>query len=147
MSTIAIILARGGSQGVKRKNIRILGNKPLVAWTIEAALQSRVCDDVYVSSEDDEILFVATEYGAKHLRRPDGLATSHVQSNEVFLYAYRQLEELGQKPDRLVLLLPTVPSFLSKYPLSSKPTKTIVVPKIHKRTTIIKIKPYLIFVL
>ena len=55
MKTIAIIMARGGSKGLPRKNVKLLDGKPLIAYTIEHALLSGVCDDVIVSTEDNEI--------------------------------------------------------------------------------------------
>jgi CMP-N,N'-diacetyllegionaminic acid synthase len=63
--TLALIPARGGSKGVPRKNIKPLGGKPLIAWTIEAALRSRLVDAIVVSTDDEEIAAVAREYGAQ----------------------------------------------------------------------------------
>jgi CMP-N,N'-diacetyllegionaminic acid synthase len=74
MRTIAIIPARGGSKRLVGKNIYPLNGKPLIAYTIEACRQCEFIDDIYVSSDDDEILAVATEYGAKALKRPSALA-------------------------------------------------------------------------
>ena len=74
MKTIAFIFARGGSKGVKRKNIRPLGGKPLIAYSIEGAKQSSLIDDVYVSTEDDEIAKISSSYGAKVIERPRELA-------------------------------------------------------------------------
>jgi len=113
MSTVAIILARGNSKTIPRKNMKLLGNKPLLQYTIEAAIGTTVgaigIDDVYVSSEDEEICAFAKDCGVKYLKRPDGLSADFVQSNEVFLFAYRQLQELRKTPDTLILLMPTVP--------------------------------------
>jgi len=71
---VAFIFARGGSKGVKRKNIRPLGGKPLIAYSIEGAKQSSLIDDVYVSTEDDEIAKISSSYGAKVIERPRELA-------------------------------------------------------------------------
>ena len=62
---LAMIPARGGSKGVPRKNIRILGNKPLIAWTIEAAKKSKYIDRLILSSEDAEIIEVAKAHGCE----------------------------------------------------------------------------------
>ena len=62
--TIAIIMAREGSKGLKRKNLKLLNGKPLIAYTIEDAINSGVCDTVLVASEDDEIIEIAKKYGA-----------------------------------------------------------------------------------
>ena len=64
MNTIAIIMARGGSKGLPRKNVKLLAGKPLIAYTIEHAIASGVCDEVIVTTEDDEIAEIAKEYGA-----------------------------------------------------------------------------------
>ena len=75
MSRVAIIPARGGSKGVPRKNIRDLGGKPLIQWTIEAARASNSVDRVIVSTDDDEIADVCRDLGAEVLMRPEELAT------------------------------------------------------------------------
>jgi CMP-N,N'-diacetyllegionaminic acid synthase len=74
MRTIAIIPARGGSRRLPRKNIFPLNGKPLIAYTIEACTASEFIDAVYVSSDDDEILSVAVQFGALALKRPTPLA-------------------------------------------------------------------------
>ena len=62
---LSIIPARGGSKGIKRKNIRDVGGKPLIAWTIDAAAKSRYLDRVVLSSDDEEIIEVARRYGCE----------------------------------------------------------------------------------
>ena len=64
MSNVAIIPARGGSKRIPRKNIRPFAGKPIIAWSIEAALASRTFDEVIVSTDDVEIAEVAKRYGA-----------------------------------------------------------------------------------
>ena len=78
---LGITLARGGSKGVPRKNIRMIAGKPLLAYTIEEALKCTLLDRYIVSSEDDEILAVAKEHGAETVKRPRHLAqddTPHI---------------------------------------------------------------------
>lgn len=70
----AFIFARGGSKGVKDKNIRVIGGKPLIAHTILSAFKSKYIDNVIVSTDSSKIANVAKEYGAKVLARPDHLA-------------------------------------------------------------------------
>ncbi len=112
MEVIALIPARGGSKGVPRKNIRILINKPLIAWTIDAARGSRYVDRLIVSTEDPEIADIAEQYGAEvPFRRPQELATDEASGIEVVLHA---IQWLRQAEDRdtdfiLVLLQPTTP--------------------------------------
>src|SRR3990167_2970852 len=110
VEVIGLILARAGSRGVKRKNVKVLGDKPLIAWTIEAAVQAKSIDRVFVTTESDEIAEVARAYGAEVLKRPQALAEDHVQSSEVFLYALRQLNtDYNLHPKVLVFLQPTSP--------------------------------------
>ena len=110
MKPLAIIPARGGSKRLPRKNIALLNGKPLLAYTIEAAKESGVFDCVCVSSEDDEILSVAEEYGAdKALRRPDELAGDRVMLKKLCAFLLRQFAEEGISYDSFALLTPTNP--------------------------------------
>lgn len=102
---MAIIPARGGSKRLDRKNVRPLRGKPLIAWTIEAAVRSQFVDHVLVTSEDDEILSVAEAFGASTLKRPKGLAEDHTSTIEVLKHALRK----SAKYDFVVLLQPTSP--------------------------------------
>jgi CMP-N,N'-diacetyllegionaminic acid synthase len=108
VTVLAIIPARGGSKGVPGKNIRPLAGKPLLAWSIEAALASRV-GRIVVSSDSTEILEVATRYGAEPLERPAELATDDAPTDEVLVHALVALGVDGYHPDLVVLLQPTVP--------------------------------------
>ena len=74
MKTFAVILARGGSKGIPKKNIMEILGKPLIKWSIEQALNSSVIEDVYVSSDDAEILECAEESGAIAVTRPAELS-------------------------------------------------------------------------
>lgn len=104
--TLAIITARGGSKGLPRKNILETGGKPLIAWTIEAAMGSSVIDQVILSSEDEEIIETAKTWGCSvPFRRPDNLATDTATSIDVVMHAIEQLPEF----DYVVLLQPTSP--------------------------------------
>lgn len=71
---IAITLARGGSKGVPGKHTRILCGKPVIAWTIEEVLKSKLISDYAVSSDDDAILDIARQYGVRIIKRPAELA-------------------------------------------------------------------------
>ena len=73
---IAVIFARGGSKGVKKKNIKLINNKPLIAYTIQKALRSKYIDDIYISTDSQEIADVAKLYGATiPFLRPKDLAS------------------------------------------------------------------------
>lgn len=112
MTNVAIIPARGGSKGVKRKNIRLLADKPLIAYTIEAALDSKCFDKILVSSEDQEILEISEHFGAKPLIRPDFLATDTASSLDVIEHA---LQSSQVSYDTFCLLQPTSPLRTSKH--------------------------------
>jgi len=104
---LAIIPARGGSKGVPRKNIKLLGNKPLLAWTIEAGLNSKYIDRVILSSDDDEIAAVARQFNCDvPFIRPPELASDTADSVSVVLHA---LGAISAEYDYFVLLQPTSP--------------------------------------
>ena len=110
MKTICFIGARGGSKGVPRKNIRKLNNKPLIAYTIESALQSKLFSNVVVSTEDSEIAKIAKKYGAEvPFIRPKHLATDSAGFAEVMLHGIRELKKLDYEFDILVNRDCTVP--------------------------------------
>lgn len=110
LKSVAIIPARGGSKGVPRKNIRFLAGKPLIAWTIEAALASAMVERVIVSTEDPEIAGVASQCGAEVVWRPAELATDTASSEAALLHALDELR-LKEKcePDLVVFLQCTSP--------------------------------------
>ena len=90
---LAIIPARGRSKRLPRKNILDFSGKPLIAWTIEAALNSKYIDRVVVSTDDQEIADVSKKYGAElPFVRPDNLATDEATSIDVVLQLLEQLE-------------------------------------------------------
>lgn len=111
MKILAIIPARGGSKGVKDKNIRILNDKPLIAWTIEAANKSKYIDRVVVTTDDDRIAKVAQEYGADvPFKRPAELAADDSPSIDPILHAvdYLMLHE-SFNSEYIILLQCTSP--------------------------------------
>ena len=75
MKTIAFIFARGGSKGLVNKNIKLLGELPLIVHTINLAKKIKKIDDVYVSTDSQAIKKISLDYGANVIDRPDGLAT------------------------------------------------------------------------
>jgi len=82
-----IIPARGGSRRIPGKNIMQFCGKPLIAWSIEQARASKHIEDIYVSSDDDDILRVAKEYGALTIKRPEELATDLSLSEDALIHA------------------------------------------------------------
>ena len=111
MRAIAVIPARGGSKGVPRKNLYLLLGKPLLAYTIEAALASKCLTDVVVSTEDLEIATVAKKCGAQvPFMRPAELASDTALSRPVVEHAVSEMEKLRlQTYDVVVMLQPTTP--------------------------------------
>jgi N-acylneuraminate cytidylyltransferase len=106
---IAIIPARGGSKGLPRKNIRLLSNKPLIAYSIESASQSQLIHRVIVSTDDEEIAEIVKKFGAEVIIRPSELATDTAATIDVILHCLSSLEEQNDIPDCIVLLQPTSP--------------------------------------
>ena len=108
-SIVGIILARGGSKGLPKKNIRRINDKHLIGYTIEAALKSQYINPTVVSSDDDRILKVATRYGAQTIRRPLEFAKDLSSSESAVSHAITKLQKQGNKFDFLALLQPTSP--------------------------------------
>lgn len=89
---LVVIPARGGSKGLKNKNLLMLGGKPLIAWTIEAALHSTYVDKVIVSSDSSEIRELANKFGAETpFSRPNYLSDDEALSIDVILHAIQNL--------------------------------------------------------
>ncbi len=111
MSTVACIFARSGSKGIPNKNIQVFNGKPLIAWTVELALKVKQIDQVYVSTDSEEIAKVAESAGAIiPFIRPSELATDtspEIRSWQHFLESIR--EKNGKLPDVFVSLPTTSP--------------------------------------
>lgn len=113
----AIIPARGGSKGLPRKNILDLCGKPLIAWTIDAAMGSDYISDVIVSTDDEKIAEISQKYGAQiPFMRPDYLATDSSIAIDTYLYTIEKLNELNNNAiEDFVVLQPTSPLRKSKH--------------------------------
>lgn len=107
--TIALIPARGGSKGLPRKNTADLCGKPLIAWTIEAALKSATLTRVFVTTEDDEIADLARRHGATVIARPPQLATDDARTQDAVQHALDAIDGLGVAARYFALLQPTSP--------------------------------------
>jgi len=105
MKTIAIIPARSGSKRLPGKNIKTFCGKPLIVYAIEEAKKSKLIDEIVVTSDSDEILSMAGEYGAFGIRRPDELAQDSSRTIDAVKHV---IEYLGYKAI-VVLLQPTSP--------------------------------------
>lgn len=107
---IAIIPARGGSKGLPGKNIKPLLGKPLIAYTIEAALQAKSISRVIVTTDSKEIAETAREYGAEvPFLRPDYLAADNSSAIDVYLHAAEYMMQQGEDMAKFIVLLPTAP--------------------------------------
>ena len=106
MKTLALIPARGGSKGIPRKNVKLIAGKPLIVWTIEAALRSSGLASVVVSTDDMEIADVARQAGAQvPFMRPTALAQDTTPGLDPVVHALSQLPQY----DSMLLLQPTSP--------------------------------------
>jgi len=106
---LAVIPARGGSKRIYKKNIRPLLGKPLIAYSIEQAIEAKYVDKVYVSTEDAEIAAIASKAGAGVINRPAKLASDISSTEDVIFDALRQLRLQNIEPEYIVLLQPTSP--------------------------------------
>jgi len=111
MRTLALIPARGGSVSIPRKNLAVLGNMPLIAWTIVQAKHVADLDRIIVSTEDVEIAEIAKKYGAEvPFMRPEELAHSDTPTIDVVFHALNWLESnQSYFADAVLLLQPTSP--------------------------------------
>ena len=113
---LAIIPARGGSKRLPSKNVLELAGKPLIAWTIEAALKSKYVDQVVVSTNDKDISNISSQYGADvPFIRPNNISLDHSNLVEVVEHALKKLEESGCHYEYVILLQPTSPFRTSKH--------------------------------
>ena len=107
---LAIIPARGGSKRIPRKNIKLFCEKPMIAWSIEAALQSGCFDQVIVSTDDEEIAVVARRYGATvPFVRPAELSDDHTGTIPVIRHAIEWVNAQGQSVEQACCLYATAP--------------------------------------
>lgn len=110
MRKIAIITARGGSKRIPRKNIREFCGKPILAYSIEAALESKLFDTVMVSTDDGEIAEIARRYGAEvPFYRSESTAGDYATTNDVLLEVLAEYEKRGEHYELGCCIYPTAP--------------------------------------
>ena len=110
MKNIAIITARSGSKGIKDKNIKLLNGKPLMAYTIEAAIKSKMFDEIMVSTDSKKYADIAKQYGAKvPFMRSSELSNDTASSWDVVRDVLNKYKEAGKEFDTIALLQPTSP--------------------------------------
>jgi CMP-N-acetylneuraminic acid synthetase len=108
-NVLAIIPARGGSKGIPGKNLRLLGGKPLIQYSIDAALKSELINKVVVSTDDDKIAAVSQKLGAEVIKRPESLAGDKALVIDAIRYTIGEVEKQNFNPDIIVLLECTSP--------------------------------------
>lgn len=107
---LAVIPARGGSKRIPRKNIRNFCGKPMIAWSIEAALQSACFDRVIVSTDDEEIAETSRRYGAEvPFTRPEALSGDQAGTVPVIAHAINWQSQTGTAPEAVCCLYATAP--------------------------------------
>lgn len=110
MNPLVVIPARGGSKGIPHKNIKELGGKPLIYYTIDVARKFTSDDNICVSTDDEAIIKMVEDYGLKvPFKRPEYLATDNAGTNGVLLHALDFYEQQGNCYDMVVLLQATSP--------------------------------------
>mgnify|MGYP000929569142 FL=1 len=106
---VALIPARGGSKGLKKKNLYPVNNKPLISWTIESAISSHSLEKIFVSSDDNSILEIASKEGVTCIERPANLAEDSSSMESVIMHSIEQIDKQGVEFKYLILLQPTSP--------------------------------------
>lgn len=107
--TVAVIPARGGSKGIPRKNLITFCGKPLLVWSILQARACRAVHSVWVSSDDEEILNIAVQAGARPIMRPVEISGDEASSESAWLHALDVIESEGLTVDRIVGMQATSP--------------------------------------
>ena len=112
---VAIITARGGSKRIPRKNIKEFCGKPILAYSIEAAIDSGVFDEIMVSTDDEEIAQIAKQYGAKiPFMRSVDTANDYATTADVLCEVLEQYKAVGEKFDFVCCIYPTAPFVTSE---------------------------------
>lgn len=107
---LAIIPARSGSKGLKDKNIKELKGKPMLAYTIETAIESNIFDDIVLSTDSEKYAKIGRDFGAQvPFLRPDNLSTDEATTKDVMVYTLERLRSEGKNYDYFMILQPTSP--------------------------------------
>ena len=110
MSCLCIITARGGSKRIPRKNIKDFLGKPIIAYSISAALEAGIFDEIMVSTDDSEIADVSRKYGAKiPFMRSDFASSDYASTRDVLLEVLNEYEKLGRTFEYFSCIYPTAP--------------------------------------
>ncbi|WP_419677895.1 pseudaminic acid cytidylyltransferase [Aliarcobacter lanthieri] len=116
LNCVAIIPARGGSKRIPKKNIKFFHGKPLISYSIEIAIKSKLFSKVIVSTDDEEIANIARNYGAEvPFLRPNELSDDYIGTGEVISHAIEFLKTQGDKIDFICTIYATAPFLQEKY--------------------------------
>lgn len=145
---IIVIPARGGSKRVPLKNIADLAGKPLLAYTVKAAIDAGIAADIYVSTEDERVARVAQEWGAKVIIRPAAFASDTASTESVLLHALDVLQIGTESEDWVMTLPPTSPmrsastiQAFASHAKSAAPTVDCVMSVTENRSDFWRIEP------
>lgn len=120
MAQIAVITARGGSKRIPKKNIKDFCGRPIIAYSIDAALKSGIFDEVMVSTDSEEIAEVASQYGAKvPFMRSEYASSDYATTNDVLKEVFNKYIEMGIDLKRACCIYPTAPFISSKLLIDS----------------------------
>lgn len=139
---IAIIPARGGSKRIPRKNIKEFCEKPILAYSIEAALKTKLFDEIMVSTDDNEIAEVAKKYGASvPFMRSTETANDFAILKDVLNEVLSEYKKNGKEFDEVCCILPTAPlidsdDVIKSYEILNKNSATSVIPVVKYSYTI-----------
>ena len=113
--TVALMLGREGSEGFPGKNTHPVLGRPMMNYPLLAAKSATLVDEVYVSTDSDNIKNIAQEHGAKIIDRPPELATKEALGEDAYVHGFQCISErLGAPPDLMVLLFCNAPTILAK---------------------------------
>ena len=115
MGSLAVITARGGSKRIPKKNIKLFCGKPIIAYSIKAALNSKLFDEVMVSTDSEEIASVAKQYGASvPFMRSEQNSNDYATTAEVLLEVVQEYKRIGQEYEHICCVYPTAPFVTSE---------------------------------
>lgn len=138
IKNIAIIPARGGSKRIPRKNVKHFLGKPIIAYSISAAIESGIFDEIMVSTDDLEISNISRKYGAKiPFMRSDNNANDHAVLIDVLFEVVERYKKQGIQIENICCILPTAP-FVT-------PDRLIEAAELHKKESYLSVFPVLEF--
>tara|TARA_B100001029_G_C15038141_1_gene441593 strand:+ start:481 stop:1158 length:678 start_codon:yes stop_codon:yes gene_type:complete len=142
-NNIAIILARGGSKGIKNKNILKLNKMPLIYWSIKSCQKSNMISSVWVSSDSNKILKISKKYGASIIKRPKNISGDFSSSEDAWLHALKYIKSKTKKIDAIVGVQPTSP--IRPFKLLNKSLKQFYNKKLDSLFTAQKVSDHFIW--